>query len=126
MGVQTIRIIESLCYHRGIHSLNRIKMRNSRWRPRNGCDGRLIAKFLITTIQVNLCCLLRISLRFGIKFVINLPSQPFLSCHLGSRIFFHNGLLGGSTLFFYSWAVFGIDFTSLFAIPCCKAGIMPL
>ena len=25
-----------------------------RWRLRNGCDGRLMAKILITTIQVNL------------------------------------------------------------------------
>ena len=27
---------------------------NPRWQPRNGCDGRLMAKILITTIQVNL------------------------------------------------------------------------
>jgi len=27
---------------------------NPRWQPRNGCDGRLMTKFLITTIQVNL------------------------------------------------------------------------
>ena len=26
---------------------------NPRWRPRNGCDGRLMVKILITTIQVN-------------------------------------------------------------------------
>jgi len=31
-------------------------------------DGKLMAKILITTIQVNLCCLLHISLGFGIKF----------------------------------------------------------
>ena len=30
------------------------KMGNQRWQPRNGCDGRLIARILITTIQVNL------------------------------------------------------------------------
>jgi len=40
---------------------------------RNGCDGRLIAKILIMTIQVNLVC----------------------DHHLGFHIFFHNGLLGG-------------------------------
>jgi len=34
----------------------------SKW-PRNGCDGRLNK-----TIQVNLCCLLHVSLRFGTKF----------------------------------------------------------
>ena len=27
---------------------------NQKWRSRNGCDGRLMAKILITTIQ---CCL---------------------------------------------------------------------
>jgi len=29
---------------------------------------RLMAKFLITTIQMNLCCLLHVSLGFGTKF----------------------------------------------------------
>ena len=32
-------------------------MRNPRWRPRNGCDGRLMVKISITTIQVNLVLL---------------------------------------------------------------------
>ena len=27
---------------------------NPRWQPRNGCDGRLMVKILIMTIQVNL------------------------------------------------------------------------
>jgi len=31
-------------------------------------DSRLMAKFLIMTIQVNLCCLLHVSLGFGAKF----------------------------------------------------------
>jgi len=85
------------------------------WWPRNGCDGRLIAKILITTIQVNLVPILSETWRRQHKFAwivvnkvfaINLPSQPFLSRHLGFHIFFHIGLLGGHTLF-YSWAVFG-------------------
>jgi len=46
-------------------------------------------------------------------FAINLPSQPFLGCHLVFHIFFHNDLLGGRTLLFYSWAVFGLDIISL-------------
>jgi len=29
-------------------------MWNQRWQPRNGCDGRLVAKNLITSIQVNM------------------------------------------------------------------------
>jgi len=93
---------------------------NPRWRSRNGCDGRLIAKNLIVTIQVNLCCLLHVSVWLGTKFTwivaikilaISLPSQPFLGRHLRFHIFFHNGLLEGCTLF-YSWNVFGLDFTS--------------
>jgi len=66
-------------------------MRNPRWQPRNGCDGRLIAKILITTIQVNLVPNLRRQHKFAriviIKiFAINLLSQPFLGCHLGFLI----------------------------------------
>ena len=90
------------------------KMWNPRWRPRNGCDGRLMAKILITTIQVNLCCLLQVSLGFGTKFTwifiikncaINLPSQLFLGCHLRFHIFFTLAFLE-ATAFFYSLAVF--------------------
>ena len=33
-------------------------MKNVGWRPRNGYDGRSVTKILITTIQVNLCCLI--------------------------------------------------------------------
>jgi len=48
--------------------------KNPSWRPRNGCDGRLMAKILmakilITTIQGNLCCHLYVSLGFGTKFI---------------------------------------------------------
>ena len=39
------------------------KMGNPRWRPRNGCDGRLMVEILITTIQVNL-----VPLGLGTKF----------------------------------------------------------
>jgi len=89
------------------------KMWNPRWWPRNGCDGRLMTKFLITTIQVNFCCLLHVSLGFGTKFTwivviknfaISLPPQPFLGRHLGFHILFHNGLFGAAHCF-YSWAV---------------------
>jgi len=30
------------------------KLWNQRWQPRSGCDGGIMSKFLITTIQVNL------------------------------------------------------------------------
>jgi len=46
-------------------------------------------KFLIMTIQGNLCCLLHDSLGFGTKFTLI----------VGFHIFFHNDLLGGRTLF---------------------------
>ena len=83
------------------------KMWNPRWRPRNGCDGRLMVKILITTIQVNF-----VPRPSGTKFTwivvikiftINLPSQPFLGRHLGFHIFFHHSLSQGRTLFFTAW-----------------------
>jgi len=85
------------------------KMGNQRWQPRNGCDGRLMAKFLITTIQVNFVpnpseAWRRQHWIVIIKnFAISLPSQPFLGRHLGFHIFFHNGLFGATHIFFYSW-----------------------
>ena len=36
-------------------------------------------------------------------FTINLPSQPFLGCHLGFHIFFHHSLFKGRTPFFTAW-----------------------
>ena len=89
------------------------KMWNPRWRPRNGCDGRLMVKILITTIQVNL-----VPLGLGTKFTwivvikiftINLPSQPFLGRHLGFHIFFHHSLSQGRTLFL-QLGCFGLDY----------------
>ena len=44
------------------------KLQNQRWWPKSGCDGRIMEKFLITTIQANLCCLLQASLGIGTKF----------------------------------------------------------
>ena len=69
------------------------KMWNPRWLPRNGCDGRLMVKILITTIQVNFVPIDQAAPKFTwivvIKiFTINLPSQPFLGRHLGFHIFF--------------------------------------
>ena len=35
-------------------ALNKMtRVKKLKWRPRNNCDGRSMAKFLITTIQVN-------------------------------------------------------------------------
>jgi len=69
------------------------------------CDGRLIAKFLIATIQVNLvpnpCETWRRRHKFTwivlIKnFTISLSSQPFLGRHLGFHILFHKDLFGAT------------------------------
>ena len=92
------------------------KMWNPRWRPRNGCDGRLMVKILITTIQVNFDAAWSIGTKFTwivvIKiFTINLPSQPFLGRHLGFHIFFHHSLFEGCTLFL-QLGCFGLDLTS--------------
>jgi len=91
------------------------KLWNQRWRPRSGCDGRIMAKFLIT-IQVNLVPIpsetWRRQHRFAwivaiINFAIILPSQPLLVCQLWFHNFFHAFFLHWSHLFF-SLAVFGL------------------
>jgi len=78
------------------------------WQPRNGCDGRLMAKILITTIQVNLVPypseMWRRQHKFTwivlIKnFAISLWSQPFLGCLLGFHIFFTMDFWGHTVCF---------------------------
>jgi len=94
------------------------KMWNPRWRPRNGCDGRLMAKFLITTIQVNLVpnpsetrrrqhnspelLLLKI-------LPLAYHHSHFLAATLDFTSFSTMAFLGLHT-FFYCWAV--LDYTS--------------
>ena len=87
------------------HALNQI----------HGCDGRLMAKFLKTATQVDLCCHLPYFLvplgysvpnspKFSLlkTYVINLrpPSQPFFGHYL-----FYHGFLVSHTLFHYILAV---------------------
>ena len=93
-----------------------------------GCDSRLMAKILIATIQVNLCCLLYISLGFGTKFTwiviikifaINLPSQPFLGHHLGFHIFSQRPSWGLHN--FFTIGLFLDYFSLCFVIVCCKS-----
>ena len=88
-------------------------MWNPRWGPRNGCDGRLIAKVLIITIQVNLVPNLNETWRMQHKFTWIIVIKTFaISLHtitaaiLDFTSFFTMAFLGG-THFFYSWAVFG-------------------
>jgi len=87
----------------------RMQLWNPKWQPRNGCDGRLKAKILITTIPMNLVPnhseTWRRQHRFTWIIVIkilafSLPSQPFLGYHIGFHIIFHNSILGGHTLFY--------------------------
>jgi len=105
------------------------KMWNLRWWSRNGCGGRLMTKILTTTIQVNLCCLLHVSLGFGSKFIwiaiiesfsISLPSQPFLGRHLGFHVFFTME----SHPLFLQMGCFGLDFTSFYNCMLCIASIL--
>jgi len=61
---------------------------------KNGCEGRLMVKILIT-IQVNLWPDSSKTWRMQNKFtqivvIKNLPSQPFLGRHLGFHNFFQN------------------------------------
>jgi len=92
------------------------KMWNLRWQPRNGCDDRLMAKLLITAIQVNLVLNPSETWRRQHKFTwivviknfaISLPSQSFLGRHLVFHIFFHNGLFGAAL--FLQLDCFGLD-----------------
>ena len=101
---------------------------NPKWLPRNGCDGRLIAKILIMTIQVNLVLnpseMWRRQHKFAWIVVIKIFaiiiaiywSPPWIS-H-----FFHNGLLGGCILFL-QLGCFWIRFHFFVG---CKVGILPL
>jgi len=90
---------------------------NPRWLPRNGCDGRLIAKILILNgNQGKFCCFSMFhynsapnspELSLFKIFAINLPSQPFLGCHLVVHIFCHDGLPGGPHTFFTAGPFWG-------------------
>ena len=91
------------------------KLWNQRWRPRSGCEGRIMAKFLIKTIQANLCCFLQDSLGIDTKFtwiVVNknfaiiLLSQP---ATFDFTTFFHAVFFGMDHTFFYSLAVYCVD-----------------
>jgi len=66
---------------------------------KNGCDGRLITKILIMTIQVNLVPNRSEKWRGNTNSaelaLLKFSITAFLGCHLGFHIFFHNGLLGG-------------------------------
>jgi len=70
-----------------------------------------MAKFLITTIQVNLVPnpseIWRRQHRIVVtkNFAISLPSQPFLGRQLGFHTFFTMAFLEPHP-FFYNWAVF--------------------
>ena len=77
-----------------------------------GCDSRIMAKFLLTTIQVNLVSIPSESWRkqhkfawivFIKNFAIILPSQPLLGRHLWFHNFFHAVFFGMGHTFFAVW-----------------------
>ena len=71
------------------------KLWNPRWRPRSGCDGSIMAKFLIKKFSAS-----RFAWIFVIKnFAIILPSQPLLGCHLRFHNLFMLFFLHGPHLF---------------------------
>ena len=85
---------------------------------------------ILMTIQVNLCCLLLVSLRFSTKFTwifafkfLSLGYCHLLATTLGYHIF-QNSWGGGflSAFFFYSWAVL-IRF-HFFVIAYCEVGMV--
>jgi len=96
-------------------------MWNPRWRPRNGCGGRLIAKILLTIIQANLLVkrgvgnLPELSL---LKFLLlTYHHNHFLAATLDFTFFFTMAFLGAAH-FLYCWAVFGLDIHLFPALWC--------
>jgi len=89
----------------------------SKLAAKNGCDGRLIAKILIMTIQVDLVPNRSETLRGNTNLVeLSLLKFLLLVYHHShswpppwiSHLFFTMAFLG-DTHFFYSWAVFGLN-----------------
>jgi len=90
------------------------KMWNQRWWPRNGCNGRLMAKISIMTIWVNLCVLLQVSL--GLSTSSPLLKNSYHHNHFLAAIFdftvtyFHLSFLGCTLytawLFLYRYHLF--------------------
>jgi len=79
-----------------------------RWRPRNGCDGRSVTNILITTIQMNLCCLIPgIGTKFTWIVVIKIFSLTYHHSHppVFHDFFYTSHFSQGCTLF-YSLVVF--------------------
>jgi len=96
-------------------------------------DGRLIAKILIMTIQVNLCCLLHVSLGFDTKFTwivvikifaISLPSNHFLAAYFDFTSFFTKAFLGATH--FFTVGLFWIRFHFFLQLHIlCITSILP-
>jgi len=109
------------------------KMWNPRWQSRNGCDGRLMTKILITTIQVNLVpnpsetrqkfTWIVVIKNFVIIKILSLAyhHSHFLAATLDFTSFFHNALFGAAHFFFTAglfWVRLNctIDFTVIWYI----------
>ena len=88
------------------------------WRPRNGCDGRLVGKKLIMTIQVNLVQNPSEKLGGGntnspelplLKFLpLTYHHSHFLAATFDFTTFFTLVFMGGHTLFLQP-GCFGLD-----------------
>jgi len=105
----------------------------SKGQPRNGSDGiRLMAKIFITTIQVNLCCLIPASLGISTKFTwiiviknfaINLYHHShFLATPLISQLFFPLAILTRAAPFL-QLGCFWADITSVCNLTCILQGL---
>ena len=84
-----------------------------RWQPRSGCGGLIMAKFLITTIQANLCRRFTNSSELLLLKILPLSDHHshFWAATFDFTTFF--------MLLFFAWAApflqfgcFGVDFTS--------------
>jgi len=88
---------------------------NPSWWLRNGCDVRLIARNLITTIRVNLVAnpseMWKRQHKFTwiLSLLLTYHHSHFSAATLDFMSFFTMAFLGAAH-FFYSWAVFGLDY----------------
>ena len=83
-------------------------VKKARWRPRNGCDGRLMVKILITTIQVNLVPLGKLAQNSPelslLKFLpLTYHHNHFLAATLDFTSFFTIAFSRAALLFFTAW-----------------------
>jgi len=122
--IQISSIIKEKCV-----ALKKVKMWNQKWWSRNGCDGKPMVNILITAIQVNLCFLLHVLLRFGTKFTRIVVMKILPLAYLHSNFLAAPWISLFFTMVFFRAAHFCLElrcFELDFVIEYCVARIFSL